>query len=246
MNISKVNQKKIFNILLKIEEYESSITSRKNFRKNKTRRNIISVNLTIFCTAIVLLLISAFNHNYYVVLVGLILLLICEILMLVEVIVDIIYSRKDFIDFFKQPTRLLLRNVRVTTNSTIKYLAELLNFSSSDLNLAKKEIEYEKDHFDKRTSIISGSIEKIGIFPSILATAVLLIAQLANNKFQEFLDTHPQVQFVFYALIGIVIIFQFFSIMTNFTSLKISHMIQVLDQAIELKKDQEKSDSAEN
>lgn len=66
---------------------------------------------------------------------------------------------------------------------------------------------------------------------------VLLLTHLSNNKTFEFLQEHPEFQFLFYILIAVVVVFQLFSIFTNFISLKLSYLIQVLECTIKLKKD---------
>ncbi|KHN68252.1 hypothetical protein DH17_09460 [Acinetobacter oleivorans] len=137
--------------------------------------------------------------------------------------------------FFNEPVGILLRNANISARSAIEYLPELIAFEYDDLELARREIAYEKDHFDKRTSILTGSLDKIGIFPSILATMVLLLTHLSNNKTFEFLQEHPEFQFLFYVLIAVVVIFQLFSIFTNFISLKLYYLIQVIEYAINLK-----------
>ncbi len=241
MDISKIKQKEIFEILLKIEEHESSVINRRNFKSRKIRKNIFYANCIVLCTAITLLVVAWFNQNAYVILAGLMLLLLCEILMIVEVIVDISYSRKDFWLFFRKPIHLLLRNVRISANSTIQYLPNLLKYSKNNLELAKKEIEFENEHFKNRTTVISGAIDKLGLFPSILATVVLLVTQLSNDKVQTFFGNYPNIQFIFFALVIVVVIFQFFSIFTKFSSLKLYHMAQVLDLVIVLKKEDNES-----
>ena len=105
------------------------------------------------------------------------------------------------------------------------------------MEFIKREIILEKDHFDKRTSIITGTIDKIGIFPTILATLLLILTQMSNTNVQIFLNLNPNFEFYFLAAIFIVFFFQIFSVINFFTSLKLSKMIDTLDYIIEIKKE---------
>ncbi|QNX03410.1 hypothetical protein IC798_09125 [Acinetobacter seifertii] len=89
----------------------------------------------------------------------------------------------------------------------MKYIPELYNFNIQDLKLVKLEINHEKDDFEKRTVLISGPIDKLGFFPAILATFVLILNLLSNTKTQDFFTTHQPLHFLFFALIFIVIFF---------------------------------------
>ena len=121
----------------------------------------------------------------------------------------------------------------------VVYREKLINFELRDLEFTKREIMSEKDHFDKRTSIVTGTIDKIGIFPTILATILLILTQMSNTNVQKFLNINPNFKFYFFAAIFIVFFFQVFSVKNFFTSLKLSKMIDILDYVIELKREKE-------
>lgn len=233
--MKKYSQKQIYNLLLKINQYEKNFKLKKSSGNRALRQGFFWLNMACLMFSIILFILGVYLSLQTLIVISLILLLICEGLLLVDVIIDILYSRKDIKYFFNEPVGILLRNANISARSAIEYLPELIAFEYDDLELARREITYEKDHFDKRTSILTGSLDKIGIFPSILATMVLLLTHLSNNKTFEFLQEHPEFQFLFYILIAVVVVFQLFSIFTNFISLKLSYLIQVLECTIKLK-----------
>lgn len=233
--MKKYSQKQIYNLLLKINQYEQNFKVKKNSRNRDLRQGFFWLNMTCLMFSVILFILGIYLSLQILIVISLILLLICEGLLLGDVIIDIVYSRKDIKYFFNEPVGILLRNANISARSAIEYLPELITFEYDDLELARREIVYEKEHFDKRTSILTGSLDKIGIFPSILATMVLLLTHLSNNKTFEFLQEHPEFQFLFYILIAVVISFQLFSIFTNMVSIKLNYFIQVLEYILEIK-----------
>ncbi len=230
------SQRKIKEILLKIENYQSLLRKKSNKKNNGVYYGTISICAIFFIFSLILIGIGAYSKNQNIILTSLILLLVSEIFLLVSTLVEIYNSRKSLCLFFKSPSFLLLRNADINVRSKIKFLPELIKFNEDDLELSKREIIYEKEHFDRRTSIITGTIDKIGIFPTILATLVLILNQLSNINVQNFLKLNPNFQFYFYAIIFIVTFFQIISMFNNFTSLKLSNMVDTLDYTINIKK----------
>lgn len=235
-----LNQNQIRIFLLQAEKYESSLRVRANKKNNNDAYYgimaicFILIGLSFF--SIVLALIFKYQLMAFV---GLILLLLAEISLLLSTVIDMFKSRKSIFLFFKQPSKILLQNLEFSTRSKIKFSHKLINFELKDLEFTKREIMLEKDHFDKRTSLITGTIDKIGIFPTILATLILILTQMSNTNVQNFLNLNPNFKFYFYCTIFIVFFFQTFSVINFFTSLKLSKMIDILDYVIELKKEKE-------
>lgn len=231
------DQKKIKLILLEIEKYQSNLRKRIHKRDKQLYYGFIGISAISFIFSLVLIISGAFFKNQDLIVLAFILIFVSEISLLISTLVDIYQSRKNLHSFIKKPEFQLLNNTETNTRSKIKFLPKLLKFNLDDLELSKLEITYEKEHFDRRTSIITGTIDKIGIFPTILATFILIQTQLSNIHVQNFLKTHPNFQFYFYALIFIVVLFQITSVFNNFTSLKLQNMINALDYAIKKKKD---------
>lgn len=177
--------------------------------------------------------------NQFMLFAAFIFLLLAEISLLLSTVIDMLKSRKSIILFFRQPSKILLQNLEFSTRTKIQFSKKLINFELRDLEFTKREIMSEKDHFDKRTSIVTGTIDKIGIFPTILATILLILTQMSNTNVQKFLNINPNFKFYFFAAIFIVFFFQVFSVKNFFTSLKLSKMIDILDYVIELKREKE-------
>lgn len=233
------NQKKIRETLLKIEGYESSLRKRSNKKNNDIYNGGIAICFILITFSLILIGITFFYKNEILAFIALALILFSGISLILSTFIDMYISRKDINSFFNNPSAILLRNSNLSTRSKLKYIQTLFLFELSDLKFAKREIAFEKDHFDKRTSIITGTIDKIGIFPTILATLILILTQLSNTNVQNFLNLNPNFKFYFFAAIFIVFFFQVFSVINSFTSLKLFKMIDTLDYVIEIKKEKE-------
>lgn len=246
--MNNINRKEIVHILLKNSEYPTSLKKRLNYKTRKISRYIFLTSLIILIIGFVLGILSFYTKNQYLMLLSLILFLLCEILIISESFFNIFMSRKDLSIFFSNPSKTLLKNVDFMLRADIKYIPELHNFNIQDLKLVKLEINHEKDNFEKRTVLISGPIDKLGFFPAILATFVLILNLLSNTKTQDFFTTHQPLYFLFFALIFIVTSFQIFGIYTNFISMKLSHMIDILQYVIDQEEEniKDKSNYKEN
>lgn len=233
------NHKKIKEILLQLEEYESCLRKKVNNKNNGTYYGVMALCFTLIGLSIFSIGLGFIFKNNFMLFVALIFLLLAEISLLLSTVVDMFKSRKSILLFFKQPSQILLQNSEFSTRSKIKFRPKLISFELKHLEFTKREIMLEKDQFDKRTSIITGTIDKIGIFPTILATFLLILTQMSNTNVQNFLNLNPNFKFYFLAAIFIVFFFQIFSVINFFTSLKLSKMIDTLDYVIELKKEKE-------
>lgn len=216
--------------------YESTLRKRANKNNKSVYYGVVALTIICLVFSLVLMAVGAFFEKQDFIFISLVLLLVSEFFLLVSTFVDIYSSRKSWCLFFKNPSSLLLRNTDINSRAKIKFSQKLMKFELSDLELAKIEISYEKVYFDKRTSIVTGSIDKIGIFPTILATFILILTQLSNVQVQKFLKLNPNFQFYFYAIVIVVSFFQLVSILNNFTSLKLDKMIDTLDFSIKNKK----------
>ena len=233
------NQKTIKKILLQAEEYESSLRKKVNKNNNGAYYGVMALCYSLIALSFFSIVLGLVFKNQFMLFAAFIFLLLAEISLLLSTVIDMFKSRKSIFLFFKQPSQILLQNSEFSTRSKIKFTPKLISFETKHLEFSKREITLEKDQFDKRTSIITGTIDKIGIFPTILATFLLILTQMSNTNVQNFLNLNPNFKFYFFAAIFIVFFFQIFSVINFFTSLKLSKMIDTLDYAIELKKEKE-------
>lgn len=74
----------------------------------------------------------------------------------------------------KNPLGLLLSNAKATTRVDLRYLPHLKRESVEDLEMVLMEVKTERDFFERRSAAIFGPVEKIGLFPGLLALGVLL------------------------------------------------------------------------
>ncbi|WP_151813040.1 hypothetical protein [Acinetobacter junii] len=234
-----LNQKTIKKILLQAEEYESSLRKKVNKKNNGAYYGVMALCYSLIALSLFSIGLGLVFKNQFILLAALIFLLLAEISLLLSTVIDMLKSRKSIVLFFRQPSKILLQNLEFSTRTKIQFSKKLINFELRDLEFTKREIMSEKDHFDKRTSIITGTIDKIGIFPTILATILLILTQMSNTNVQKFVDINPNFKFYFFAAIFLVFFFQIFSVKNFFTSLKLSKMIDILDYVIELKKETE-------
>lgn len=217
-------------------EYESKLRKRANKNNKGVYYGIIYLSFICLIFSLIAMAFGGFFEKKDFILISLVLLLFSEIFLLVSTFIDIYNSRSGLYLFLKNPSSLLLRNTDINGRSKIKFSKKLVKFELDDLELAKIEILYERVHFDKRTSIITGSIDKIGIFPTILATFILILTQLSNIHVQKFLKLNQNFQFYFYAIVILVSFFQLVSVFNNFVSLKLDNMVNTLEYTIKLKK----------
>ncbi|MDC5145100.1 hypothetical protein OHW32_18240, partial [Acinetobacter baumannii] len=96
--------------------------------------------------------------------------------------------------------------------------------------------------------LISGPIDPLGFFPSILSPFVFLLNLLLPTKPPYFFPPHQPLHFFFFALLFIVIFFPIFFLYTNFISLQLSPLIDILQYVIdqEEKNIKDKSNYKEN
>ncbi|NNP77814.1 hypothetical protein A7P54_15520 [Acinetobacter sp. Ac_3412] len=231
------NHKEIKKVLLQSEKYETALRKRFNKKNNRAYYGSVAICFTLIGFSLFSIGIGFIFKNQFMMLVALIFIIFAELSLFLSTAIDMYNSRKGIISFFKNPLELLLQNTEFSTRSKIKFSPQLTDFELKDLKFTKREITLERDNFDKRTSIITGSIDKIGIFPTILATFILILTQLSNTNVQFFLNQNPNFKFYFFATIFIVFIFQILSLKNCFTILRLNTIIDTLDYIIEIKKE---------
>lgn len=176
------NQKTIKKILLQAEEYESSLRKKVNKKNSGAYYGVMALCFSLIALSLFSIVLGLVFKNQFMLFFALIFLLLAEISLLLSTVIDMLKSRKSIFLFFRQPSKILLQNLEFSTRTKIKFSQKLINFELTDLEFTKREIMSEKDHFDKRTSIITGTIDKIGIFPTILTTILLILTQISNTK----------------------------------------------------------------
>lgn len=237
--MSRKNQQEIIEILLKAEEYDSILRKKLNKQSNSFYYKSINICLILLSFSLLSIGVSFLFKNWFIMFAALVFIVFAILVLFLSTAIDIYKSRKGILWFFKKPIYLLLQNSEFNIRSQSKFFSKLITYEVKDLNLVKQGIIFEKDSFDKRTSILAGTIDKIGIFPTILATFILIITQLSNINIQNFLNVNPNLKLYFYAAIFIVFFFQIFSVRNCLISLKLTKMIEILEYILIFKKDKE-------
>lgn len=121
-----------------------------------------------------------------------------------------------------------------------QYLPELAALSRETLKLGALELKSERSGFEKRTYMVTGALEKVGIFPGSLA---LFIGISTLIKTLDGAGISARMDWVFSVAVANV----FFFFMCGYVQMMLvqyDRMIALTELAIELKKERLESDKA--
>ena len=156
--------------------------------------------------------------------ISLISLLTSYLLMLLQPLVIAWFSRKAIFNFILSPFDYFLEKIKYITKIDYRYTNLLKNKDIAHLKFVKVIVSAEKRSIEKRISLIIGSIEKIGIFPGILATFTILTKTL-NNIPKDVSDW-------IYAIAYINPAIYFIGVYIHSVLLRIDKAIDILDYVI--------------
>jgi hypothetical protein len=132
--------------------------------------------------------------------------------------------RKSLLAALKHPFGILLQNAATTAAIDLKYSPKLERKSLALLEITALEVKSEREFFERRLSLVVGSIEKIGLAPGLLAT-FLSLNQLPGSLNQWVLGlayTTPTLYF--------------FGAMAHFLVMRLDRMSKLLELVIGRKK----------
>lgn len=135
---------------------------------------------------------------------------------------------------------LLEWNVKTVMQIDAQYLPELAALSRETLKLGALELKSERNGFEKRTYMVVGALEKVGIFPGFLA---LFIGISTLIKTLDGAGISARMDWVFAVAVANV----FFFFMCGYVQMMLvqyDRMIALTELAIELKKERLESDKA--
>ncbi|WGT31501.1 hypothetical protein [Pseudomonas atacamensis] len=135
---------------------------------------------------------------------------------------------------------LLEWNVKTVMQIDAQYLPELTALSRETLRLGALELKSERSGFEKRTYMVVGALEKVGIFPGFLA---LFIGISTLIKTLDGAGISARMDWVFAVAVANV----FFFFMCGYVQMMLvqyDRMIALTELAIELKKERLESDKA--
>ncbi|PMY34412.1 hypothetical protein C1Y35_24620 [Pseudomonas sp. GW456-L14] len=135
---------------------------------------------------------------------------------------------------------LLEWNVKTVMQIDAQYLPELAALSRETLKLGALELKSERSGFEKRTYMVVGALEKVGVFPGFLA---LFIGISTLIKTLDGAGISARMDWVFAVAVANV----FFFFMCGYVQMMLvqyDRMIALTELAIELKKERLESDKA--
>lgn len=135
---------------------------------------------------------------------------------------------------------LLEQNVKTVMQVDAQYLPELASLSRETLKLGVLELKSERNRFEKRTYMVTGALEKLGLFPGLLA---LFIGIGTLIKTLDSAGISARMDWVFVVAVANV----FFFFMCGFMQMMLvqyDRMIALTELAIELKKESLESEKA--
>ncbi|MGJ7551029.1 hypothetical protein [Pseudomonas alloputida] len=164
---------------------------------------------------------------------------ICWILITLSYVAMFIYPfltlwvlKQSLIKAVRSPFASLLEwNVKATMNVDAQYLHSLTSLSSDTLKLGILELTSERNSFEKRTWMVTGALEKIGIFPGLLALITGLTTLEKNLSSAGIPDA---MQWVF----AVAVANFFFFILCAYSQMKLVHydrMVALTELALEQK-----------
>ena len=135
---------------------------------------------------------------------------------------------------------LLEWNVKTVMQIDAQYLPELSALSRETLKLGALELKSERNGFEKRTYMLVGALEKVGIFPGFLA---LFIGISTLIKTLDGAGISARMDWVF-AVAAANVFFFFMCGYVQMMLVQYDRMIALTELAIELKKERLESDKA--
>lgn len=153
--------------------------------------------------------------------VGLVSLLISYLFAMLQPFVWIIVNARTIRNFFVDPLKPTLVNLSVKTIVDTKLLREVTKVSNENLELCLLELKAEKEHLEKRASLIAGSIEKIGLAPGALA----IVIGISRADFGDWTSM----------LACVVMFFYVCAVGAHFLAMRLERFIRLVDLAIALK-----------
>lgn len=83
-------------------------------------------------------------------------------------------NRLALANYLKNPISIVIQNSRETAQTDIKYIKFLISKDEALLKFLILELRKEQDAMRRRLSVISGSIEKVGLLPGALGLIIAI------------------------------------------------------------------------
>lgn len=191
------------------------------------------------CVAVVLAIIGKSSEAYWLFNLSWILIATSYLALFLYPFVGVLLYRHSLKKIFTSPFASLLdSNVKTVMQVDAFYLPQLTALSRDTLKLGALELKSERNGFERRTYMVAGAVEKIGIIPGVFA---MIIGVTAAIKALASAGITARMDWVF-ALAAANL---FFFLMCCFVQVMLVHydrMIALTELAIERKKEQQEGE----
>lgn len=175
--MTRTERERLFLLLRAASRYESRTMK----RANQQQRGYLIRNFAWWFQVVpfAVAAIIAIARSYYgasenVAIAGLIFLLVSYVATLLHPFILAWVHRRTLVVAAKNPIGLLFDNANATTRVDARLITRLLRSPIEHLELLHVELKSEREFFERRLSLIVGSVEKIGLAPGLLATSISL------------------------------------------------------------------------
>lgn len=183
-----------------------------------------------FLFSMFFLLIKNILNNDFVVISGLVFLAVSYVGIIIQNIMMLFVNRSDFIELFSRPFSLIISNTVATVRYESMLYRALMYRSTQEIQYVLNRIRAERNVLSNKISILIGGIEKIGLFPGLVAM-FMSFGQLGNNNVPFWVEP------IAYASIALYI----FGFLFHNAIIRADEKIQLLDFIIEVKEKNIKS-----
>ncbi|MEL7627480.1 hypothetical protein AAGW04_00560 [Pectobacterium aroidearum] len=187
--------------ILKLIEIEEKRTKKKEIKSNLEFSAFLLI-IGLLATSITLALLSHAFEYKKLLLCSLILLILTYLVFIITPFISIYQNRNKIKKTFTLPFNSAInKNVKKDFIIDQRYLKELILLDKKELELGLMEIKNERNFLEKRTLLITGPIDKLGILPGIISTLA------ATTKLA---DPNSWLMGISYGYIALVVLSLFF------------------------------------
>lgn len=210
--------------------YRYEIKKRNELAKQRERHiNSVFKYMVIFpfLLSMLFLFIKSFLNNDFIVIAGLVFLTISYIGIIVQNIMMLFVNRSDFIELFSSPFSLIIGNAVATVRYESVLYRALMYRSTQEIKYILNRLKAERNVLSNKISLLIGGIEKIGLFPGLVAM-FMSFGQLGSNNVPSWVEP------IAYASIALYI----FGFLFHNAIIRADERIQLLDYIVDLKEKQ--------
>lgn len=207
--------------------YRYEIKKRNEITRQRERHiNIVFKYMVIipFLFSMFFLLIKNILNNDFVVIAGLVFLTASYVGIIIQNIMMLFVNRTDFIELFSRPFSLIISNTVATARYESMLYRALMYRSTQEIQYVLNRIRAERNVLSNKISLLIGGIEKIGLFPGLVAM-FMSFGQLGNNNVPSWVEP------IAYASIALYI----FGFLFHNAIIRADERILLLDYIIDLR-----------